>query len=632
MNKMARQNKDVQEGKMTTVVGFQATRRAALFMCLILMGSTPVFAQTAAASAQRIATGPVATAPAAAKNITIIPQGEMGAGTENRMWADPPRPFQPRPTPYKLNITEHVKITMRDGVKLDALLYAPVRNKPAGCLLVADGYGWSYDPRDRRFAEQDGYAVLNVSYRGIFQSEGEAGLYDHFGEDGYDLVEWMAKQPWCSDGHVVVFGSSLVGIAPWQIAKTLPPHLKAIAPDVACADCFNYLWYPGGALPGPGREERGDHEYLAAIKHRDRDAWWDKQIVDNKALASIAKSGMGVMVSGGLQDYITPGNIPAFTTVHDAGGKARLLIESGAHYGARTSVIGPWHHETHMDLFFAHYLRGEKNAWSDRKTYKGDALIWIMGANKFRWEKTWPIPDTHYTKLYLRANPSGTIKPPARRGPPSDDPEAGKPKVADGSLSATPPATDEASMVYRYFPQSGPYLEAMRTTAEGWPKVDETADETKTASWTTGPLTIPTEVTGNIVFDFSASSTTPDTDIVLMITDVWPDGTSHYVSSGVINAPNYPDESSPNPLRPGEVRNYRIVAQPMAYVFQPGHRVRFSVAGGETPAPGQRGAQGPGKNAYYSQVTILQDAAHPATMTIPIIGTGQLTTEVASAQ
>jgi hypothetical protein len=119
----------------------------------------------------------------------------MGAGTEGRMWADSPAPFQPRPLAYKLNITEHVKITMRDGVKLDALLYAPVRSKPAGCLLVADGYGWSHDPRDQRFAEEDGYAVLNVSYRGIGQSEGEAGLYDHFGEDGYDLVEWMAKQP-----------------------------------------------------------------------------------------------------------------------------------------------------------------------------------------------------------------------------------------------------------------------------------------------------------------------------------------------------------------------------------------------------------------------------------------------------
>ena len=50
------------------------------------------------------------------------------------------------------------------------------------------------------------------------------------------------------------------------------------------------------------------------------------------------------------------------------------------------------------------------------------------------------------------------------------------------------------------------------------------------------------------------------------------------------------------------------------------------------PAPGQAAAQGPGKNASYSQVTIFQNAERPASVTIPIIGTGQLTSEVASAR
>ena len=615
---------------MIASTGFAGKQRAAcraILMAAFVSVALPALAQVASPEAP--------TAPAARRSTSPVPTGAMGAGTENRLWADPPVPPPPKPAtpPFKVKITEHVKIAMRDGVKLDALLYEPERKKPAGCILVADGYGWSFDPRDRRFAEQDGYAVLNVSYRGIFQSEGEAGLYDHFGEDGYDLVEWMAKQPWCADGNVGIFGSSLPGIAPWQIANTLPPHLKAIAPDVACADCYTYLWYQGGTLPGPGREDRGDHEYLAAIQHRDRDAWWEKQIVDATELAAIARSGMGLMVSGGLQDFITPGNVNAFTTVHDAGGQAKLLIESGAHFGARTSVIGPWHHETHMDLFFAHFLRGEKNAWSDGKTYKGDALIFIMGPNRFRWEKTWPIPDTNYTKLYLRARPSGTIKVAAPRGrEASDDPNAGKVNLTDGSLSASPPAADEAPMIYKYFPESGPFLAAARTQPDGWPTVDEVEYETKTISWTTDVLTSPTEITGNVVFDFSASSSAPDTDFVLMITDLGPDGKSHYVTSGVINAPRYPDTSKPNPMKPGEIRSFRITAQPMAYVFQPGHRVRFSVAGGVTPAPGQRAAQGPGKNANYSRVTIFQDAAHPATLTLPVIGTGRLVAEAASAR
>ena len=285
-----------------------------------------------------------------------------------------------------------------------------------------------------------------------------------------------------------------------------------------------------------------------------------------------------------------------------------------------------------MDLFFAHYLRGEKNAWSDGKIYKGDVLLWIMGPNKFRWEKAWPLPDTRYAKLYLRAKPSGSIKPPPVRGGLSDDPNAGAGRVKDGSLSAAPPSADEAAMVYRYFPESGPFLPAARTSNDGWPKIDQAPFETATVSWSTEPLTAATEVTGNIVFDFSAASTAADTDFVLMVADVGPDGKSQYVSSGVLNAPRYPDASKPNPLTPGEVRTYKIVAQPVAYVFQPGHRVRFSVAGGVTPAPGQPAAQGPGKNAGYSQVTIFQNAERPASVTIPIIGTGQLTSEVASAR
>jgi predicted acyl esterase len=611
---------------MTTSVRLQGAPRAA---SRLLLAGTLLLGVSTAAFAQGAGGAQAVSGTAAAR-----PAGAMGAGTEGRLWADPPAAPPPKPAtpPYKITITEHVKIAMRDGVKLDAVLYTPERARSAGCILVADGYGWSLDPRDRRFSEQQGYAVLNVSYRGIGQSEGAAGLYDHYGEDGYDLIQWMVKQPWCADGNVGIFGSSLPGIAPWQIANTLPPNLKAIAPDVACADCYNYLWYPGGTLPGPGREDRGDHEYLTAIQHRERDAWWDKQIVDNQELAAIAKSGMGIMVSGGLQDYITPGNMAAFTTLQQAGAKTRMMIEGTAHFGARRSVLGPWHHETHMDLFFAHYLRGEKNAWSDPKAYKGDVLLWVMGPDKFRWEKSWPIADTRYAKLYLRAQPSGSIQAARQANQQSDDPNAGRINLSDGSLSAAAPAADERPMVYRYFPQTGPYLAAMRTSNDGWPKVDQAEYEARATSWTTGALTTPTEVTGNIVFDFSAAIDGLDADIVLMVTDVAPDGTSKYVSSGVINAPRYPDPSSPKPLTPGEVRNYQIVAQPIAYVFQSGHRIRFSVAGGTTHAPSQRAAQGPGKNAHYSQVTMFQNAERPASVTIPIIGTGALTSEVASAR
>jgi predicted acyl esterase len=555
-----------------------------------------------------------------------VPQGAMGSGTETRMWADAPLPEPAKPTPYAITVTEHVKVPMRDGTLLDGVLYVPDRAEPAGCILIFDGYGWSLDPRDRRFAEEQGYGVLNVSTRGISQSEGVPALYDTWHEDGWDTVEWMADQPWCADGNVGMFGSSLPGNANWQVADALPPALKAIAPDVACANCYQTVWHPGGTLLGPGRESRAGHEYEAVAQHPNRDEWWEKHIVDPAELAAIANTGMGFMITGSLQDFITVGSIDAFATVQAVGGNARLMVDYGGHSSARRNVLGPYHHATHMDQFFGHFLRGEENAWTDSDNYKTDVLLYIMGPNQYRWETTWPIADASNTVLYLRAQASGTIQPPEGSNTAVDDPNAGRFATNDGSLSLSTPAADERPMRYTYFPENGPFLATGWTQRDGWPKVDQTEFETKAVSWTTDAMTGPTEVTGNIVFDFSASSTAGDTDFVMMVTDVAPDGTSQYISAGYLNAPRYPDLARPNPMMPGEVRRFRMVLNPTAYVFQPGHRIRFSLAGGATPLPipGQTGAEIPGKNANYSNVTIYQDAANPATLTIPVIGTGQL--------
>ena len=64
------------------------------------------------------------------------------------------------------------------------------------------------------------------------------------------------------------FGSSLPGNAVWQIANARPPHLKAIAPDVACTNCYQTVWHPGGMLLGPGRESRSGHEYESVSQLR----------------------------------------------------------------------------------------------------------------------------------------------------------------------------------------------------------------------------------------------------------------------------------------------------------------------------------------------------------------------------
>lgn len=531
-----------------------------------------------------------------------------GHGTENRDWVEE---RLPDPTPserFEFEVREHIKIEMRDGIKLDAALYLPdVPGESSPCVLVLDGYGWSplgstqYHSRLENLAEL-GYAAMHVSYRGIAESGGEEGLYNEYGRDGYDTVQWMARQKWC-DGNVGIFGSSLVGINQWLVAKEAPPNLRAIVPDVACGNCYEYLWYPGGMLPGPGRESRPSAEYDNAIQHRDFNEWWRDRTTIADDHTAMAANGIAVMATGGWQDYITAGNVQAFAEFANAGGNGKLIMNPGAHSQGRHAVNGPYLYDEHKVMFLERYLRGVDNGFSER----GSALIYINGPDQWRYEKTWPIPDKRELRFYLRGTESGSIK-----------------SLNDGTLGTSAPDVYENSASYNYDPVNGPFLPTMRNSGQGGiTKVDMRPYEEEVLTWTTSALNEPTEVTGNYKLEFWASVTAEDTDFVLMISDVAPDGTSTQVTSGYLNAPRNDTLSEPNPLIPGEIRQYRMDTQPMSHVFDKGHRIRFSLAGGTVNVDDDRpgSAQGPGRNPNPAGVTIYQNNHHPSIALIPVIGT-----------
>ena len=120
----------------------------------------------------------------------------VGAGTEGRQWADGQEPA--RPQPYETTEREE-RIAMRDGVRLAATIIEPVRpdgSPPQPCIVVTNGYSgldvWLY-PNLRRLAGH-GYPVVAARLRGVPPSEGKGGLYEHYGPDGYDVIEWTAAQ------------------------------------------------------------------------------------------------------------------------------------------------------------------------------------------------------------------------------------------------------------------------------------------------------------------------------------------------------------------------------------------------------------------------------------------------------
>lgn len=135
-------------------------------------------------------------------------------------------------------------IPVRDGVKLEAWIFKPSDLKakaPAVLELTQYDIDGGRHQDFKTFVDR-GYVFVQVEVRGRGRSGGEKSdnLGLQVGRDGRDVVEWIASQPW-SDGHVVMYGGSFVGMTQWHTAAQDPPHLSAIAPYVPI--------YPGWDVP-----------------------------------------------------------------------------------------------------------------------------------------------------------------------------------------------------------------------------------------------------------------------------------------------------------------------------------------------------------------------------------------------
>ncbi|MSV72972.1 MAG: CocE/NonD family hydrolase, partial [Actinobacteria bacterium] len=135
-------------------------------------------------------------------------------------------------------------IPMRDGTRLAANVFLP-RERSGGVPAIVEFTPYSRDtgsPDGVKFAEE-GFAFVSVDCRGRGDSEGVfVGHGREEADDGYDLVEWIAAQPWCT-GDVALFGGSYTGQNQWTTAAAHPPHLRTVIPAVASM---------AGLAPGAG--------------------------------------------------------------------------------------------------------------------------------------------------------------------------------------------------------------------------------------------------------------------------------------------------------------------------------------------------------------------------------------------
>src|SRR5229473_2735244 len=144
-----------------------------------------------------------------------------------------------------------VGVPMRNGVVLRADILRPSVEGRFPTLVYRTPYGKHVALKEyTTFAKAvtRGYAVVVQDVRGRYASEGAFVPYQNEGRDGYDTIEWVAKQSWC-DGNVGTFGLSYPGAVQWLAAVENPPHLKAMAPAMTFSTPRNFF-YSGGAFDG----------------------------------------------------------------------------------------------------------------------------------------------------------------------------------------------------------------------------------------------------------------------------------------------------------------------------------------------------------------------------------------------
>jgi len=172
-----------------------------------------------------------------------------------------------------------VRIPMRDDVKLCATVFLPAnQQEPLPIILAMTPYTLSFTAEWGRFFAQNGYVFVSVDMRGRGDSEGSHIPMVRDPQDGYDTVEWLARQSWCN-GKVGMTGLSYLGGTQWATAKLRPPHLATIIPiasthpgvDVPTLGGIHFVDTMGLVLRTSGRSRKGagfgGDEYVDGTAH-----------------------------------------------------------------------------------------------------------------------------------------------------------------------------------------------------------------------------------------------------------------------------------------------------------------------------------------------------------------------------
>lgn len=521
----------------------------------------------------------------------------------------------------EIRIERNKPVPMRDGVILYADVYRPVKPGKYPVILTRTPYGLQregvHHERMIKFAQR-GYVAIVQDVRGRYESDGKWEPFRDEASDGHDTIEWAAEQEF-SNGKVAMQGGSYLGHNQWAAASQNPPSLVATFPSVASTNIysnwltmggafrlsFNYGW---GVVRMPNRIMLPQHWHTAAytpeelkyenilwhlplqdgdlksagsvvqhyrdwIAHESYDNYW-KSISDEERFDKMTVPAYN---TGGWFDIFVMGTINGYVGMKNHGGSPE------ARKGTRL-LIGPWGHgpstkfgdmefseDAYVDLFeyelryYDYHLKGIQNGLDQEKPVK----IYYMGENKWRFEDDWPIPGTVYRELYLGGeSPANSLR-------------------GGGTLTFDQPEKEGAD-TYIYDPDNPVPTyggnNCCGTPTQSGPKDQRVLERRNDVLvYTSDFLTEPVTIAGPVKMKLHAATDGPDTDWMIKLVDVYPDGSAYPISEGILRAKFKDGLDQINLLTPNEVYEFEIELTGTANVFQPGHRIRVDITSSNFP-------------------------------------------------
>ncbi len=563
--------------------------------------------------------------------------------------AEPPA-VQNRVATHGVSVEKNVMIRARDGVLLAVDLYRPTQEAsptPARfpTLLTRTPYDKTGVEGEGRYYAGRGYVVVANDVRGRYASQGTWRMMVDDPADGYDVVEWIAAQPW-SDGRVGTFGTSYPGGTQHALAEMNPPHLTTMVPVDALSNCgvsgmrhggafelrfMNWVHQIGApnsraALANPELRralvESGARirEHVDALPVRagmsplklapEYESWLIEAM--HSGPQAPLWHAKGISVIDHVPDYA---DVPVLhlTGWYDSWTRQVSLnyeVLSRSKKSPQRLIIGPWVHggqgsnhagEVEFTTDAALDLRALRLRWYDR-WMKGENLpddppvmLYIMGTGDdrrsasgrlthggaWRAEREWPIKRASSTSFYMHGG---------------------------GQLSPEPPREPSGSTTYNYDPrQPVPTIGGNISSNQGLitnggydqrPRGDTHAalnrlplsERRDVLVFHTPPLDHDTEVTGSVEAKLWVASSAPDTDFTVKLVEEiapnpdYPLGFDLNIGDSILRM-RYREglDHEAGPMRPGEVVPITITLYPTANVFKKGSRIRVDVSSSNYP-------------------------------------------------